>query len=134
MSGVTESFLQGISEIASLKKRQFRALTNQNLPHETAFSEISKRLLKEKKSNEKLNAKAFILALVLMVISSDVLAQTRIRFARGRTSVTVSGKMVYGERSYVLGARRGQYLSANVSSRNGCTRFYFDRFDKLGSD
>ncbi len=72
---------------------------------------------------KKLNVKTLILLMILLVGSSDLLAQTRIRFARGRTSTTVSGKMVYGERSYVLGARYGQYVSANVSSRNGCVRF-----------
>ena len=51
-------------------------------------------------------------------------AQTRIRFAKGRTSATVSGSIAGGgRRSYVLGARNGQYLSGNVSSRNGCVKF-----------
>jgi hypothetical protein len=72
---------------------------------------------------KKLNVKTLILLVILLISSSDLLAQTRIRFAKGRTSATVSGKMVYGERSFVLGARYGQYLSANVSSRNGCVKF-----------
>ena len=72
---------------------------------------------------KKLNVKTLFLLVILLISSSDLLAQTRIRFARGRTSATVSGKMVYGERSFVLGARYGQYLSANVSSRNGCVKF-----------
>ncbi len=72
----------------------------------------------------KLNAKAFILMLILIISSSDLLAQTRIRFARGRTSATVSGSIYGGDqRTYVLGARYAQYLSANVSSRNGCVVF-----------
>lgn len=46
---------------------------------------------------------------------------TRIRFARGRTSATVSGSIRgNAQRKYVLGARAGQTLSANISSRNGC--------------
>lgn len=72
-----------------------------------------------------LSIKALVLIMVLMASSSDLFAQTqRIRFARGTTSASVSGQMVYGgERRFVLGARYGQYLSANVSSRNGCVRF-----------
>jgi hypothetical protein len=62
--------------------------------------------------------------LILVVSTPDLLAQTRIRFARGRTSTTVSGSLSgMGERDYVLAARYGQYLSANVSSRNGCVIF-----------
>lgn len=48
-------------------------------------------------------------------------AQTRIRFARGRTSATVSSTIASSaQRKYVLGARAGQTISANISSRNGC--------------
>jgi hypothetical protein len=67
-----------------------------------------------------------VVALILVLTSSsfDLLAQTRIRFTRGRTSTSVSGKIGGGGgRSYVLAARYGQYLSANVSSRNGCVTF-----------
>ncbi len=62
--------------------------------------------------------------LILITGSSDLFAQTRIRFARGRTSATVSGR-VNGQmdRSYVLGAKYGQWLTASVSSRNGCVEF-----------
>ncbi len=46
---------------------------------------------------------------------------TRIRFARGRTSATVSATIRgNAQRKYILAARAGQTLSANVSSRNGC--------------
>ena len=72
---------------------------------------------------KKIMIKTVILILICVSSGSDLLAQTRIRFAGGRTSATVSGRMVYGERSFVLGARYGQYLSANVSSRNGCVKF-----------
>ena len=48
-------------------------------------------------------------------------AQTRIRFARGRTSATVTSTIRgNGQRKYILSARAGQTLSANISSRNGC--------------
>lgn len=73
---------------------------------------------------KKLSVKFLILFLILIVSSADLLAQTRIRFARGRTSATVSGQIGGSiDRSFVLGARYGQVLSANVSSRNGCVKF-----------
>ncbi len=62
--------------------------------------------------------------LVVLVVCSDLSAQARIRFARGRTSATVSGNVgSNGSRTYVLGARAGQSLSANVSSRGDCVTF-----------
>jgi hypothetical protein len=65
-----------------------------------------------------------ITALFLMLLSTaEIVAQTRIRFARGRTSATVSGKLgALAEKDYVLGAIYGQYLSARVSS-GGCVKF-----------
>lgn len=45
----------------------------------------------------------------------------RIKFGRGRVSESVSGK-IYTERSFVLQARSGQYLSAAVSG-GGCVTF-----------
>lgn len=70
------------------------------------------------------NFQILLLALVLVISSSDTRAQTQIRFARGTTSATVSGTLYGGDtRTYVLSARYGQYLSANVSSRNGCVTF-----------
>lgn len=66
--------------------------------------------------------RAFILTIILTAANFDLSAQTtRIRFARGRTSASVSGTIArYGGRTFVLSARYGQYLSANVSSSNGC--------------
>lgn len=72
---------------------------------------------------KKFNIGALILILIV-VSSSYVFSQTRIRFARGTTSASVSGTLYGGgTRTYVLSARSGQYLSANVSSRNGCVTF-----------
>jgi len=72
----------------------------------------------------KLRTMMVTLSLILLVSGSDVHAQTRIRFARGSTSASVSGTLYGGDtRTYVLSARSGQYLSANVSSRNGCVTF-----------
>lgn len=68
---------------------------------------------------------AAVIGLVIAtVFAADSFAQTRIRFARGRTSATVSGTVGGGGvRRYILGARAGQELSGNVSSRNGCVKF-----------
>ena len=67
----------------------------------------------------------FGLACLLAVGSVlETAAQTRIRFARGRTSATVSGRIgADGVRRFVLGARNGQYLSGNISSRGDCVKF-----------
>lgn len=46
----------------------------------------------------------------------------RINFRRGNVQETISGS-VSGERSFVLRASSGQYLSASVSSGNGCVVF-----------
>jgi hypothetical protein len=70
--------------------------------------------------------KAAFALLVLLSFSavSETFAQTRIRFARGRTSASVRGTISsLGAKSYVLGAYSGQYLTANVSSARGCIEF-----------
>src|ERR1035437_3628866 len=76
---------------------------------------------------ETVKSKKIILAALCVVIlsaGSELYAQTRIRFARGRTSATASGVVgARGTRRYVLGAKQGQQLSGNVSSRNGCVKF-----------
>ena len=47
-------------------------------------------------------------------------ADTRIRFAKGRTSATVSGKISRGGLvCYFAGARVGQQFNATISSRSG---------------
>lgn len=46
----------------------------------------------------------------------------RISFQRGNSQATVSGT-VSSQRSYVLAARSGQYLSASVNSYRGCVTF-----------
>jgi hypothetical protein len=73
---------------------------------------------------KKLGIGLLILAAFLFVAISETYAQSRINFARGRTSATVSGR-INGEmdRSFVLGAKNGQWLTASVSSRNGCVQF-----------
>jgi hypothetical protein len=73
---------------------------------------------------KKLIINVFILGAMFWVMSSETSAQSRINFAKGRTSASVSGK-INGQidRSFVLGAKYGQWLTASVSSRNGCVQF-----------
>ncbi len=67
---------------------------------------------------------AIVSLLVILFSITEALAQTRIRFARGRTSTSVTGTLgSIGERDFVLRASAGQYLSANVSSSGGCIKF-----------
>lgn len=67
---------------------------------------------------------SFLALLFSTYVPQDASAQTRIRFARGRTSTSVSGTLrSLGERDFVLSAYAGQYLSANVSSSGGCVKF-----------
>lgn len=62
--------------------------------------------------------------LFAFVFSSEADAQTRIRFARGRTSATVSSSLSGGAtKTYVLRARYGQVLSGNISSTGDCIVF-----------
>lgn len=62
--------------------------------------------------------------LLVLASATELFAQTRIRFVRGRTSTSVSGTIgSIGERDFVLRAYAGQFLSANVSSRGGCVKF-----------
>ena len=63
--------------------------------------------------------KVFALAAIL-VFSGITYADIRIRFPRGRTSATMTGKVGTGERvCYFARARQGQTLTATVSSRSG---------------
>ncbi|MEP6787801.1 MAG: hypothetical protein ABJB40_05175 [Acidobacteriota bacterium] len=60
----------------------------------------------------------------VLVGFTEASAQTRIRFAKGRTSASVAGQIGgRAARKFVLGARDGQTLSGNVSSTNGCVKF-----------
>jgi hypothetical protein len=64
--------------------------------------------------------KSFAVLMIIGTMDSAAFSQTRIRFARGRTSATVSGSIAgYASRSYVLGASRGQTMTVRVSSNNG---------------
>lgn len=64
------------------------------------------------------------LAMILLLFGSDVLSQTRISFRRGSTSASVSGSLAPGAvRIFVLAAKSGQKLRANISSGSGSVRF-----------
>ena len=73
---------------------------------------------------KKFSIKILVLSMVLLMGSYDLTAQTRIRFKRGASSATVSGTLGAGvTRGYVLGARRGQILTATLSSGNNQVDF-----------
>ena len=60
-----------------------------------------------------------MLVTVSLMTSVELYAQQRIRFARGRSSATISGTIPAGaNRSFVVGARDGQYARVSVSPRN----------------
>ena len=61
-------------------------------------------------------------AVLAIVAFSNIFAfaDTRIRFAKGRTSATVTGRIARGGRvCYFAGARVGQQFTATLSSRSG---------------
>ena len=65
-----------------------------------------------------------MLAAVMLWSSVDLKAQTRVRFARGRNSATLSGTISPGTvKTYVLRAGSGQSVTATVSSSNGKVDF-----------
>jgi hypothetical protein len=73
---------------------------------------------------KKLSVKVLILSVIFLMSGFDIMAQTRIRFRRGASSATVSGTLGAGvTRGYVLGARRGQILTATLSSGNNQVDF-----------
>ncbi len=68
----------------------------------------------------KIYTKFFAIIAVMAFINVAAYADTRIRFAKGRTSATVTGRVANGGRvCYFAGARVGQRLTATVSSRSG---------------
>lgn len=63
--------------------------------------------------------------ILLGLTNPNLLAQTRIRFAKGRTSATVSGSITknHNYKCFILGTRQGQEIRGNVSSQNGTVQF-----------
>jgi hypothetical protein len=81
---------------------------------------------RNKENMRKTISTALALGLMVLLTTADLAAQQRIRFRRGSTSATVSGRIgvnrgVAGAnyRSYVLRAGPGQTISATLSSGNG---------------
>lgn len=70
--------------------------------------------------------KLIVAAMIFLTATSDTLAQTRIRFARGRNSATVTGTLAAGaSKEFVLGAKAGQILTGTLSSTNGKADFTY---------
>ncbi|MBS1796127.1 MAG: hypothetical protein JSS81_19905 [Acidobacteria bacterium] len=70
-----------------------------------------------------------LLAAVLIIagLASDSLAQTRIRFARGRTSATVTGSLAAGaSRKYAMRVADGQSITISVDSGNNSIKIDAD--------
>jgi hypothetical protein len=91
-----------------------------NLDDRQAALEREKRQLADER--EKLEAQKNKSAEPTPSVQQPPQATARLSFQRGSTQSTVSG-VVGSERSYVLAARSGQYLSASVSSGDGCVTF-----------
>ena len=69
---------------------------------------------------KKIFLKLFSIALVFAMLGSDVLAQSRISFRRGRSSATVGGPIgAKGYREYLIRGRAGQVMTIKISSGNG---------------
>jgi hypothetical protein len=69
--------------------------------------------------------RSLLTSLVCVSMFTAALADTRIRFARGRTSATVSGRVGNGGRvCYFAGARRGQTFTATLSSSTGKVQIF----------
>jgi hypothetical protein len=63
--------------------------------------------------------KVLITAMIIVSLASDSLAQTRIRFGRGRSAATVSGTVAPGAvREYVINVGRGQTMTVQTTSGN----------------
>ena len=74
---------------------------------------------------DKLTAIFIFAVVVFWTVSVNAALDTRIRFARRRTSATVSGAVGSGRRvCYVAGAREGQTLTATLSSRTGKAQIF----------
>jgi hypothetical protein len=76
--------------------------------------------------------KLLAMALILATLATDSMAATRIRFARGKSSATVTGTIPSGAtREFVLTAQEYQTMTIRVSSNND--EVTFDASDIHGS-
>lgn len=70
-------------------------------------------------------SKLFALVAIAAFSNIAAFADIRIRFAKGRTSATVTGRVASGDRiCYYAGARVGQQFTATVSSRSGKVQIF----------
>lgn len=61
--------------------------------------------------------KTFAVLMIIGMMDSAAFSQTRIRFARGKSSATVTGKLNSGyQRTYVVGARAGQMMTVRIQA------------------
>ena len=73
----------------------------------------------------KIYSKLFVLVAFVAFTNVAAFADTRIRFAKGRTSATVTGRVARGGRvCYFAGANAGQQFTATISSRSGKVRIF----------
>ena len=69
---------------------------------------------------KKRTIKVVALLLMMVVSSSDLLAQKRISFRRGASSATMRGRIgSNGYLEYVINGRSGQVMSIDITSGNG---------------
>ncbi len=67
---------------------------------------------------KRITVKFLALVMVFLLTGTDLAAQTRIRFAKGRSSATVSGTIpAKTNRTFVVRASAGQFARVSVSSR-----------------
>lgn len=90
--------------------------------------------------------KILAIALVLTSLATDSLAQTRIRFVRGRSAATVNGSLASGAtRQYTLSVSENQSMTIQVTSGNnkiqidvddvhGHIDYYEDGYAQLTTD
>jgi hypothetical protein len=66
----------------------------------------------------------FLVFVLSFGLGTNVFAQTRIRFARGEVSASVSGSIATGSvRRFVLRSPGGQELTGGIRSLNECVKF-----------
>jgi hypothetical protein len=89
--------------------------------------------------------KILAIALILATLSTDTMAQTRIRFARGRSATTLGGAIPSGgTRAYIIRLGDGQDLTVDVTSGNDNIQIdiddvhghinYYDNYANLTTD
>ncbi len=68
---------------------------------------------------KKISVYFVMLTMVLLLTSAELFAQTRIRFAKGRSSATITGTIpAKSNRTFVVGARSGQMARVSVNQRS----------------